>query len=85
MGPATQLLHQDGQLSKTKSGTLSMIAIVVNGLRKASDSNEPDPEKSNTERVHAERILVPQDDPLSVLWEKIECEYGFFLCASNVS
>lgn len=72
-------------IPKTESGALSMIAIVVNGLRKASDSSEPNEEKSNTERSHAERILVPRNDPLSVLWGKIESEYDLFLCASNVS
>ncbi len=72
-------------VSETKSSALNMVAIVVDGLRKTPDSNEPEDEEMSTEENYAERILVPMNDPLSVLWEKIECEYDLVLCAGNVS
>jgi hypothetical protein len=61
--------------SLTNSFGVNTVSIVVDGLRKTSDSVEYKVEERYTEATHTERILLPENEPLSALWAEIKCEY----------
>lgn len=58
-----------------ETSALDVVPIVIDGLRKPSDPNEPKDEETNNEKTHAERILLSKNEPLSALWEKVQGEY----------
>jgi hypothetical protein len=70
--------------SETYSGEPDLIPLVVDGLRKSSTSAEQHYDEAHTKDTYTERILLPEDVPISALWAQLKCEWTLAFSATLI-